>query len=199
MKTIRTLTRALLPLAFASAPAFAAEPPAEIRYDYLDLGLLFGEIDTAGSDVDFWGAGVAGSWGVHQNIALTASLGTGEIDALGDIDTTELSFGITPHFALADNLDLVIPLALEWADFDAGSASDDDTGYSLGVGVRWLINPAWEFGAGLTHVDIFDTDDQIVDASIRWHLSHLLSLGLGAEFGDDTSAALFDVRFSFGG
>ena len=194
-----TLSRAILPLAFASAPAFAAEPPAEIRYDYLDLGLLFGEVDTAGNDVDFWGAGVAGSWGVHKNIALTASLGTGEIDAFGDIDTTELSFGVTPHFPLADNVDLVIPVAIEWADFDAGAFSDDDTGYSLGVGIRWLINPAWEFGAGFTHVEIFDADDQVFDANIRWHLSQLLSLGLGAEFGDDTSAAVFDVRFSFGG
>lgn len=199
MKPVKTLSRALLPLAFASAPVFAAEPPAEIRYDYLDLGLTFGEIDTAGDDVDFWGAGIAGSWGFHQNFAMTASIGAGEIDTLGDIDTTEMSLGITPHFALADNLDLVIPVALEWADFDAGAFSDDDTGYSVGVGIRWLINPAWEFGAGVTHVDIFDTDDQSVNANIRWHLSHLLSLGLGAEFGDDVSAALFDVRFSFGG
>jgi hypothetical protein len=199
MKLKTIMSRALLPLALASAPAFAAEPPAEIRYDYLDLGLTFGEVDTAGNDVDFWGAGIAGSWGFHQNFAMTASLGAGEIDTAGNVDTTELSVGITPHFALTDNLDLVIPVALQWADYDGRFVSDDDTGYSLGVGVRWLINPAWEFGAGITHVDIFDTDDQSVNANVRWHLSRLLSLGFGAEFGDDVSAALFDLRFSFGG
>ncbi len=199
MKPIRTLSRALLPLAFASAPAFAAEPPAEIRYDYLNLGLNFGEIDTAGDDVDFWGAAADGSWGFHRNIAMTASIGMGEIDALGDIDTTELSVGLTPHFALTSNLDLVVPVSLVWVDYDASAFSDDDTGYSIGVGVRWLINPAWELGGGITHLDIFDTDDQSVNANVRWHLNDLLSLGLGAEFGDDVTAALFDVRFSFGG
>jgi len=199
MKPIKTLSRALLPLAFASAPAFAAEPPSEIRYDFLDLGLAFGEIDTVGNDVDFTTAGIGGSWGFHRNIAMTASLGIGEIDTFGDIDTTELSVGITPHFSLAENLDLVVPVALEWADYDAGAASDDDTGYSIGVGVRWLINPAWELGAGVQHVDIFDTDDQSVAANVRWHINRLFSLSLGGEFGDDASAVLFGARFSFGG
>ena len=181
------------------ALGFAAPPPGEIRYDYLDLGIVFGEVDTAGDDVDFSGIGMAGSWGFHDNFALFASLGTGEIDAFGDIDTTEMSFGINPHFAITDSLDIVIPIALEWADFDSRLVSDDDTGYSIGVGVRWLINPAWEFGAGIRHVDIFDDDEQTVGANIRWHLSRLFSLGLGGDFGDDTTALSLDVRFSFGG
>jgi hypothetical protein len=181
------------------AMAFAAQPPAEIRYDYLDLGLTFGEVDSGGGDVDFSGLGIAGSWGFHDNFALFAGLGAGEIDAFGDIDTTELTLGINPHFAIAENLDLVIPVAIEWVDFDAGPFSDDDTGFSIGVGVRWLINPAWEFGAGFQHVEIFDGDEQTVGANIRWHLSRLFSLGLGGNFGDDTTAVLFDARFSFGG
>lgn len=181
------------------AAGFAAAPPAEIRYDFVDLGLTFGEVDTAGSDVDFSTFAVGGSWGFHDNFALFASLGAGEIDTLGDIDTTEMSIGINPHFPIAENLDIVIPIALEWADFDAGAFSDDDTGYSVGVGVRWLIDPAWEFGAGFKHIDIFDGDEQTVGANIRWHLNHLFSLGLGGEFGDDTSAVLFNARFTFGG
>ena len=199
MKLMNTFTRALLALAFLSTPALADAPPAEIRYDFLDLGVTFGEVDTAGDDVDFSGFGVAGSWGFHKNIAMTAAIGVGEIDVLGDVDTTELSVGITPHFALTDRLDLVIPVALEWAEFDGRGFSDDDTGYSIGVGIRWLINPAWELGAGIQHVDIFDGDDQSVSANVRWHLSRLFSLGLGGNIGDDASAVLFDARFSFGG
>ena len=196
MKYLKTLlcVAALFPVS-----ALAAQPPAEIRYDYLDLGVVFGEVDSGGGDVDFSGVGIAGSWGFHDNCALFASRGAGEIDACGDVDTTELSVGINPHFAITENLDIVIPVAIEWADFDGGGFSDDDTGYSIGVGVRWLINPAWEFGAGLRHVEIFDGDEQTVGANIRWHLNHLFSLGLGGDFGDDTTAVLFDARFSFGG
>lgn len=181
------------------ALGFAAPPPAEIRYDYLDLGLNFGEIDSGAGDVDFTGLNMGGSWGFHDNFAMFVSLGTGEIDAFNDVDTTEFSIGVTPHFPLTENLDLVIPVAIEWADFDAGPFSDDDTGYSIGVGVRWLINPAWEFGGGLRHIDIFDGDEQTLGASIRWHMSDLFSLGLGGEFGDDTTAVLLNARFSFGG
>ena len=196
MKSLKALLCATI---LVPAVGFAAPPPSEIRYDFLDLGLTFGEVDSDGSDVDFSGIGMAGSWGFHDNFALFASLGAGEIDAFGDIDTTEFSIGINPHFAIAENLDIVIPVALEWADFDAGPFSDDDTGYSIGVGVRWLINPAWEFGAGVRHVDIFDGDEQTVGANIRWHMSRLFSLGLGGDFGDDSSAVLLDARFSFGG
>ena len=196
MKTLKALLCASI---FLPAIGFAAPPPSEIRYDFLDLGLTFGEVDSVDGDVDFSGFGMAGSWGFHENFALFASLGAGEIDVLGDIDTTEFSIGINPHFAITENLDIVIPVALEWADFDAGPFSDDDTGYSIGVGVRWLINPAWEFGAGVRHVDIFDGDDQSVGANIRWHMNQLFSLGLGGEFSDDASAVLLDARFSFGG
>jgi hypothetical protein len=196
MKSLKALLCASL---LIPAVGFTAPPPGEIRYDFLDLGVTFGEVDSGGSDVDFSGIGMAGSWGFHDNFALFASLGTGEIDAFGDIDTTEISFGINPHFPLTENLDLVIPVAIEWADFDAGLFSDDDTGYSIGVGVRWLINPAWEFGAGFQHIDIFDGDEQTVGANIRWHLNHLFSLGLGGNFSDDATAVLLDARFSFGG
>ncbi len=196
MNKFKTLmcAAALLP-----ASVLAAPPPSEIRYDYLNLGAYFGEVDSVGDDVDYSGFSMDGSWGFHDNFALFASLGAGEIDTFGDIDTTELSVCINPHFAITERLDIVIPVAVEWADFDASGFSDDDTGYSIGVGLRWLIDPAWEFGAGVRHVDIFDGDEQTVGANIRWHLNHLFSLGAGGEFGDDTTTVLIDARFSFGG
>lgn len=184
-------------LLFFSASTFAAEPPAELRYDFVDLGLAFGEVDTIGNDVDFTSFGVAGSWGFHENIALIGSLSVGEIDVPGDAETTDLSVGINPHFALSDKVDLVVPIALRWAEVDTGSFSDDDTGYSIGVGVRALLKPAWELGGGLQHVDIFDGDDQSLYGSVRWHLNELFSLALGAEVGDDASAVVFNARFSF--
>ena len=195
MNLIRSLCCAFLLL--PASVAFAEAPPAEIRYDFLDVGVTFGEVDTIGDDVDFSGFGIAGSWGFHQNFALFGSLGTGEIDVLGDVDTTELSLGINPHFAITDKVDLVIPVALEFADFDASGFSDDDTGYSIGVGVRALPSPSLELGAIFRHVDIFDSDEQSIGLNVRWHINKLFSLGFGGEFGDDVSAALLDARFSF--
>jgi len=192
-----TVLAALLILPTLAGSALAAGPD-ELRYDYIDLGLTFGSVDTAGDDPDFTSFDVGGSWGVHQNFALFAGLSVGEIDTtFGNIDTTALSLGINPHFALSDRIDLVIPVAIEFADIDAGIASDDDTGYSIGIGIRALLSPSWELGVGVQHVDIFDGDDQSIAGSVRWHLSSLFSLSLGATASDDASALVLNGRFSF--
>lgn len=178
--------------------ALAAEPPDQIRYDYLDIGVVYGEIDSPGSDPDFTEFGIAGSWGFHPNVALFAGIGSGEIDtSVGDIDTTEASVGIAPHFALTPKVDLVFPIALEFAEFDSGPFDDDDTGYSVGAALRILPTPAWEFGVGVTHVEIFDGDDQIFSGGVRWHANHLFSLGLDLSAADDSTAATLTGRFSF--
>ncbi len=184
-------------LALWPAMASAAAPPAEIRYDYLDLGLTFGEVDSVVRNVDFTNFDLSGSWGFHDNFALTVGMGLGELDVFNDVSTRTLSIGITPHLALAENIDLVIPVALEWADADSGLFSDDDTGYSIGLGVRALLNPSLELTAGVQHVDIFGGSDQSLVGELRWHLNHLFSLGLGGSFGDDASAVRFAARFSF--
>ena len=194
---MRTLICICATLVLWPMSVMAADPPADIRYDYLDLGVSFGEVDSVINNVDFTSFDMNGSWGFHENFALTMGLGTGEIDVLGDIDTTQLSVGVTPHLALTDRIDLVIPVALEWADFDSGPVSDDDTGYSIGLGIRALPNPSWELSAGVRHVAIFSGSEQSVLGEARWHLNHLFSLALGASLGDDTTAVRFGARFSF--
>ncbi len=194
MKTMRLLTAAAL-----LWPALClAEPPAsQLSYDFVDLGLTFGEIDTVGNDVDFTTFDVNGSWGFHKNLALTGSVGFGEIDTAGNIDTTELSIGLTPHFPLTDKIDLVVPVAIEWAEYDLGAFDDDDTGYSIGVGIRALASPAWEFSGGLEYIDIFSSDDLSVVGSARWHINRLFSLSVGAAIGDAATGVRFGGRFSF--
>lgn len=188
---------AWLLLALLPGMALAEQPPGEIRYDFLDLGVTFGEVDTVGDDVDFTAVGVSGSWGFHENFALFAGLGAGEIDTFGDVDTTELTVGINPHFPITDKVDIVIPVALEWADYDGRGFSDDDMGYSVGVGIRALPSPALEFGAGVRYVDIFDDGTTTFGANVRWHINHLISVGAGGDFGDDVAALLLNARFSF--
>lgn len=197
MNRIQAFCCALLASVLIPVVALAAEPPGELRYDYISLGLAFGEVDTVGDDVDFTTFAVGGSWGFHDNFALFGRLGAGEIETFGDIDTTQLSVGINSHFPITEKIDIVIPVALEWTDFDADGFSDDDTGYSIGVGVRALLSPAWELSGGIQHIDIFSSSDQSLYANVRWHLTDLFSMGLGGEFGDDVSAVLFDARFSF--
>lgn len=196
MNRIQIIFGALTALLLVPAASFAAPPPAELRYDFVGLGLTFGEVDTVGDDSDFTNFTVGGSWGFHENFALFGRVSGGEVEAIGDVDTSQVSIGINSHFPITDTLDIVIPVAIEWADFDGPGFSDDDTGYSLGVGVRALLSPAWELSGGIQHVDVFGSDQSLY-VNARWHMTSLFSMGLGGEFGDDVSAILLDARFSF--
>ncbi len=189
-------------LALISSVVLAAPPPDEIRYNYVDIGLTGGQIDAGDVDFDYGQAGVVGSWGVSDNIALFAGAAGGTIDVESegfccDIDTAELILGINPHFPLATNVDIVIPVAFLWGEFDDGFFTDDDTGYSIGIGIRALVHPKWELSAGVQHVDIFDDDDQSVSGSVRWHIVSLFSLALGASVADDVNSATLSGRFTF--
>jgi len=182
--------------------SLAAPPPDEIRYSYVDLGLTGGQIDAGFTDFDFGTASVIGSWGVNTNIALFAGVagGTVDVESQGfccDIDTSEFTVGIIPHFALAENVDIVFPLGALRAEVDDGFFSDDDTGYTIGVGIRALVHPRWELSAGVSYVDIFDDDDQSFGGSVRWHIVSLFSLALGVSFADDVESAALSARFTF--
>ena len=192
MQTLRTVV-ALGALVLA-VPVLADPPVDRIRYDFLDLGVLVGETD---SNVDFSAIGIAGSWGFHDNFALIAGLGAGEIDTAVSVDTTDAFIGLNPHFALTPKIDLVIPFKFLFSDVDGGFLSDDDTGYSIGFGIRALPNPAWEFNVGLEHEDIFGGDEQSLIGGVRWHTNHLFSLGFDLSVSDDAGSGLFTARFSF--
>lgn len=197
---IRQLLLSTILLSLA-APAALAGGPDTLRYSYVDMALSAGEVDAFSSDVDFAAAGVLGSLAVHNNIALFGRVGTTVVDTsdgfFDDLETTELSLGINPHFALSRNVHLVFPIAFEWAEADDGVFEDDDTGYSVGVGVRALLNRSWELSGGVQHVDIFGGDDQSVTGSVRWHIAELFSLSLGATASDDAHSFSFGGRFSF--
>jgi hypothetical protein len=183
--------------------SFAAPPPDEIRYSFVSIGLTGGEIDAGlTQDVDFSQASVTGSWGVHPNIALFGGIAGGEIQTsdLGpftDIDTAAVSLGLVPHFPLGSKVDILIPVAYEWVELDDGFTTIDDSGYSIGIGIRALVSPSWELAVGITHVDIGDDDDQTVGGSVRWHIVKLFSLSLGARASGDVSAVTLGGRFTF--
>jgi hypothetical protein len=199
------LSTQLLGLALLiSSISMAAPPPDKLRYNYVNLGASGGEIDTGTSlgDVDFTQGSISGSWGVHENVALFGGISGGEIETSDvcfctDIDTAGVSLGVVPHFPLGNNIDILIPVAYEWAELDDGFDTIDDSGYSIGLGIRALLTPAWELSVGVIHVDIGDEDDQSVAGSVRWHIVELFSLSFGAQASSDVTAVTLGGRFTF--
>jgi hypothetical protein len=182
--------------------SFAAPPPDNLRYSYVDLTVSGGEIEVLNIDIDTTQASVSGSWGVSNNIALFAGFSGGEVQTsevcfCTDIDTAGATLGINPHFEVANNVDIVIPVAFQWVELDDGFDKIDETGYSIGLGLRALVSPSWELGVGVTHVDIDDEDEQTVSGSVRWHIVELFSLAVGAGISSDAKSVGLNGRFTF--
>lgn len=197
---IPTVAALVLALAALSLPGQALAVD-ELNYSYVEAGYRSGEIDVSGQDVDFTALGGVVSYELTENFALFGSGFTGEIEttdsgALKDIDTRELSAGLTAHFPLSRNIDLVVPMAIAYARTRAGNAINSDTGYAIAVGVRALLTDNIELAGGVQHVDIED-DEQSITGTVRFHFSDAISVSLSASAGDDTDSLGVGARFSF--
>lgn len=193
-----TRPMALLALLTISSSALAVE---NLNYNYIELGYETGEIDVLGTDIDATAFSGFGSYALTDSLAITAGAATGEVETsdhgpVPDVDTRDIALGLTPHFSLKENVDLVIPVAIHRAKAKAGTVSDSETGYSIGIGVRALVTDMVELAASVQHIDIED-DEQSIGGSARFHANESVSFALSASFGDDTSSVGISGRLSF--
>jgi len=174
----------------------------ELNYTYVEGIYTTGEVDRMGADVDFNRAGGLISYELTENFAAIASGLTGEIETTGigaprDIDTRDLAIGLTAHFPLFDNADLIAPVAIHYAKARAGSIENSDTGYSIAVGIRALLTEYIEVEGAIRHFDIDDDDDQSLIGSARFHFTDALSLALTGQLSDDVNSVGLNGRFAF--
>jgi opacity protein-like surface antigen len=189
------------------APALAAGPD-ELRYGYLDINLTGGEVDDLNSsaeDIDAGQFAVGGSIAVANNIAIFGGLSYAVVDFSGeglgpDQEITAVEFGINPHFSIAPNVDLIFPVSILRVDYEYeyGSEEGDDTGFTVGAGVRALLSPSWELEGLLNYTDIFDDDFTTLSGSVRWHMASAFSMSLGLSASDDSNSSTLGFRFTFG-
>lgn len=196
-----TLRTALLITALA-VPSLALAVD-ELSYTYVQADYQIGEVDTGGRDVDFHKIGGTASYNLTENFALFGTGHVGEVEttdigAPKDIDTRNLSAGLTAHFPLLDydNVDVVIPMAIAYARARAGSVIESDTGYSIGIGVRALLTERIEVGAALQHTDIKD-DEQRITGSARFYLTDAVSFALTGGIGNEVDTVGLNGRYSF--
>ena len=177
----------------------------EISYDYVQ-GTYNSISDSSvpGIEVDADGFGVSGSFSVAPNIAVNASYETRSYDkVLGlDIDFTAFTFGLTAHTSITPETDIfgnfsVLKVEGEMSD-GFTTISDDDTGNTISVGLRHIINNDFEFNISLTHEDIYDDTANISEFGIRFYASDKFSIGIGYSVdSDDLDTILLNARFDF--
>lgn len=186
---------------FTTLMAVTAAAAAEgFSYNHANAGYSRIDVDDVDVDGDLLGASV--SFEVSDSFFVFGAYGTGDLDGdLGiNVDYSRAGIGLGHHLPLADRLDLVSRVSWEWAEIEVPFFGDeDDTGYGLGVGLRYASTPQLELNGGLTYVDFGDgADDTGVDLGGLYSFTDSFAVGLSATFTDDTRSYGLGGRFYFG-
>ncbi|REK51991.1 MAG: porin family protein [Bacteroidetes bacterium] len=193
----RVLVGSALLYVFQSASA------QDLNYDYIEAGYVSTSVELGGStDLDGNGFAVTGSSSISPNLAFGAGYSGVSYERLQgiDVDTSELTFGLLAHAALAPRTDVYASFSVLNADAEASngfnSISEDDTGNTIGLGVRHLASDAVELGLGLSRVDVFDSADTAFGVSARFFANKTLAIGIGYSVADDIDAISVSARFA---
>ncbi|MEM6672537.1 MAG: hypothetical protein AAF726_06810 [Planctomycetota bacterium] len=180
--------------------------------DDFDFSYTFVEIGFFETDLDDFDEDDPESYYIDGSIALgmfqiVAGYQNTEID-FGDSSTDQFRLGIGAHFEVAPRLDIQGDISWLFADTssDLGNLDDDNNGFIVTAGPRWLALP-WsggglELAANLLYRDIegvFASDDGQFgfELETRIHFLNLFSLGASYFDYDGDQNYAFNARVSF--
>ena len=193
------LRTGLLVLALSLSASAAAEG---FNYTYASLGYGSTDFDLGPIDADGDGVIANGSFEFVDSFHVFGRLALTNVDSNAipaDVDTTQLSVGIGYSRSVSSTVDLVARLSYEEIDFDVDGPGADDSGYGLGVGVRFAPVQDLELNGGIKRVDYSDFgDDTSLEIGGLYSFNDMWSIGLSGEFSDDVSLYTLSGRLYFG-
>lgn len=183
-----------------------------ISYSYVDLAYVYSEVDDVVPGVDMdgdgWLAGFSGA--IHPNIHLFGSYSdqTFDLDLSGapDIDGTGWDLGIGYNYSINEKTSIFARVAYVDVEAEASGISEDDNGYGLSAGIRYMlitdgirasVLDGIEFGGSINYVDVDLGDDTSLGAGVLFHITPNVGIGLEGAWGDDESSYLAGVRLTF--
>lgn len=165
----------------------------EISYSYVQGSY----ISASANDLDSKGFGIAGSFSIAPNIALTASASKERLDVPSniDVDVNNLAIGVTVHTSVAPKTDLFGNFSVINVEGVASngvvSLGVDDTGNNISIGARHLVADSVELDLAVTRTDVFDRAFNAMSAGARLYVNDRASLGLSYVKGEEDENTLF--------
>lgn len=176
-----------------SSTAALAEGPS---YSYIQAAYQEIDVDLGGNnDADGDGYGVAGSVAINEDWFLFAGWSTFDLESVVDLDQLQVGGGW--RSPISNKTDWFVTGA--YIDYDlsargAGGVSED--GFGVGLGVRSMINPAFEVYGQVNYEDVGDGETSFA-AGLWYTISGNLALGAGLDVGDDITAYGVGIRLYF--
>ena len=183
-------------LCLAAALALPLSAMAEgLSYSYVEAGYVMADID-GGGEAD--GFGFGGSYLFAPQIYATASYSRLKTDTSPKIEISGFSGGVGFRQPLNATVDANLEVGFIAADVDAGSfGSDDDTGYSVGAGLRAMVAKQLELNGGVSYAKVFDEGETSFDVGGVFSFTPQFAAIAGASFADDANTYSFGGRFMF--
>lgn len=183
-----------LAIAFACSPVMAAD----FSYDYFDGGYQI--LDLEGVDGD----GLRFEYGksVMDNYFIKASYKMQSFDEGGfELDWNVLDVGFGGYWTMAPNLDLTAAAGFAMIDMEVttgfGSGSDDDTGFFLEPGMRFMATDQLELHASAYYIDAFDDSETQLNIGARYMVMPNMSVNFAYLDEGDMDGFQLGARWNF--
>ena len=164
----------------------------DFNYNWLQLGYSTFDFETADGD----GFELAGAFELSEEFFLFGGYSQADLDF--GIDTSTWNAGFGYRNSIAASTDLFATASYEYVEFDAPVfGRSDDSGFGLGVGMRFMPVPAVELTGSINYVDVGD-DDTVLKLAALYNFDPQFSIGLGSAFSDDVTSWTFFGRWYFG-
>lgn len=186
--------------------AQAAPPPAQepasaeklgpFSWTYIDVAYIFFDADGYTSDPQ--GITIGGSLEIWKWFYLVAGYGYTTSEILNvDVDTNAFNVGLGGHVPVMDRLDVFATLSYVYTKSEASSVniSQDEDGYNIGGGLRYLFCEPFEAQAEVNYVDVGDADDTSFGLLGVWHFADHFGVRAGVSFSDDSTGFLAGLRW----
>jgi opacity protein-like surface antigen len=186
---------AIFLLFFLAAPALGETPSYNfIEAGYVEVDLDFGD----GFDVDGDGFGLGGAFEIGDNFFGFASYQDASFDFGVDFSTLEIGLGY--HKGISDNTSFFFRVGYADAEISApGFGSEDESGYSAGIGVRSNVSDLIELALEVAYLDLGDgADDTAIGGAIWFNITDNFALGANVSAGDDVTSYGAGLRLYFG-
>lgn len=169
------------------------------EFSYNFISGSFSQIDFDDINADGDSLGIGGSLEVGENFFVFGSYSVADVDdGFLSADVDSLSAGIGYHTPMSEKVDFVGSVSYEYVDVSVpGFGSADENGFGLGVGLRYAASADFELNAGISYVDLGDSDDTSFGAGFLYNFTENFAVGVAGDWSDDTTAYGIGVRFYF--
>jgi len=169
----------LIGLAAASMLAFSVQA-SDVPYSYGEIS--YQSLDSDGVDAD--GFAFGGSYDFGNQFYGFGEYNSYEVDDV-NIDVSGFQLGAGYHYEVSPGVDLIGELAIIAADIDAGISSTNDTGFSVGIGLRSMISSNVELFGKAEYANLFNDGDVGFEFGGQYYFGNGFGVGASYETADE--------------